>query len=116
MLQKADIRQIRPLRPLIRCLLRMSVYQLLYMDMVPDNAVCDEACKLAAKRGFRSLKGFVNGILRTIARNRDKLPVPDREKDPVGFFSVKYSVPEWLGKHLIKGRILFTGSFEKWFR
>ena len=87
---------VNKMRPLIRCLLRMSVYQLLYMDMVPDNAVCDEACKLAAKRGFRSLKGFVNGILRTIARNRDKLPVPDREKDPVGFFSVKYSVPEWL--------------------
>ena len=87
---------VNKMRPLIRCLLRMSVYQLLYMDMVPDNAVCDESCKLAAKRGFRSLKGFVNGILRTIARNRDKLPVPDREKDPVGFFSVKYSVPEWL--------------------
>ena len=52
------------MRPLIRCLMRMSVYQLLYMDNVPDSAVCDEACKLAAKRGFGRLKGFVNGVLR----------------------------------------------------
>ncbi len=36
------------MRPLIRCLMRMSAYQLLYMDAVPDSAVCDEACKLAA--------------------------------------------------------------------
>ena len=42
------------MRPLIRCLMRMSVYQLVYMDAVPDSAVCDEACKLAARRGFGS--------------------------------------------------------------
>lgn len=87
---------VNKMRPLIRCLLRMSAYQLLYMDTVPDSAVCDEACKLAAKRGFRSLKGFVNGILRTIARNRDCLPVPDYGKNPAEFLSVKYSMPEWL--------------------
>lgn len=87
---------VEEMRPLIRCLLRMSVYQLLYMDTVPDSAVCDEACRLAAKRGFRSLKGFVNGILRTIARNRGSLPMPDEEKQPVSFLSVKYSMPEWL--------------------
>lgn len=87
---------VNKMRPQIRCLLRMSVYQLLYMDTVPDSAVCDEACKLAAKRGFGSLKGFVNGILRTVARNRDGLPMPDQEKQPVKFLSVKYSMPEWL--------------------
>ena len=38
---------VKKMRPLIRCLMRMSVYQILYMDSVPDSAVCDEACKLA---------------------------------------------------------------------
>lgn len=87
---------VRKMRPLIRCLMRMSVYQLIYLDAVPDSAVCDEACKLAAKRGFRNLKGFVNGTLRTISRNKDNLPLPDEEKAPVLYDSVRYSMPEWL--------------------
>lgn len=84
------------MKPLVRCLLRMSVYQLIYMDQVPDSAVCNEACKLAAKRRFGGLKGFVNGVLRNISRNRESLPLPDREKEPVSYFSVKYSMPVWL--------------------
>lgn len=89
---------VKKMRPLIRCLLRMSVYQLLYMDAVPDSAVCDESCKLAAKRGFRNLKGFVNGILRTVSKRKEELPLPDREKEPALFLSVRYSVPEWLAE------------------
>ncbi len=84
------------MRPLIRCLMRMSVYQLLYMDAVPDSAVCNEACKLAAKRGFGRLKGFVNGVLRQISRDKDKLKLPDQEKNPVLHDSIRYSMPEWL--------------------
>lgn len=84
------------MKPLIRCLLRLSVYQLLYMDNVPDSAVCNEACKLAAKRGFKALKGFVNGVLRSISRDKGSLPLPDREKEPVKYLSVKYSMPEWI--------------------
>lgn len=87
---------VRKMRPLIRCLLRMSVYQLLYMDSVPDSAVCNEACKLAGKRGFRNLKGFVNGLLRAISKEKDNLPLPDEVKEPVKYLSIKYSMPEWL--------------------
>lgn len=87
---------VRKMKPLIRCLMRMSVYQLLYMDNVPDSAVCNEACKLAQKRKFGSLKGFVNGVLRSIARQKDALPLPDEKKEPVMYLSVKYSMPVWL--------------------
>lgn len=87
---------VRKMRPLIRCLMRMSVYQILYMDAVPDSAVCNEACKLAAKKGFQSLKGFVNGILRGISRQKENLPLPDSKKEPVKYLSVRYSMPEWL--------------------
>ena len=86
---------VQKMKPLIRCLLRMSTYQILYMDAVPDSAVCNEACKLAAKRGFRTLKGFVNAVLRNIARSKDKMPLPD-PADSVQYFSVKYSMPEWI--------------------
>lgn len=84
------------MKPLIRCLLRMSVYQLVYMDNVPDSAVCNEACKLAAKRKFGNLKGYVNGVLRNVSRNKDRLPLPDENGEPVAWLSVKYSMPEWL--------------------
>ncbi len=84
------------MKPLIRCLLRMSLYQLLYMDAVPDRAVCNEACKLAARRGFGGLKGFVNGVLRRLSGEKAALPLPDRDRDTVAYFSVKYSMPEWI--------------------
>ena len=84
------------MKPLIRCLMRMSVYQILYMDSIPDSAVCNEACKLAEKRKFRNLKGFVNGVLRTVSKNKKALPLPDEEKEPELFLSVKYSMPGWL--------------------
>ena len=50
---------VSKMKPLIRNLMRMSVYQLLYMDSIPDSAVCNEAVKLAGKRGYRGLAGFV---------------------------------------------------------
>ena len=86
---------VRKMKPLIRCLLRMSTYQILYMDAVPDSAVCNEACKLAAKRGFRTLKGFVNAVLRNISRSKKQMPLPD-PKDTVKHLSIKYSMPEWI--------------------
>ena len=59
------------MKPFIRTLLRMSAYQILYMDRIPDSAACNEAVKLAAKRHFSGLKGFVNGVLRSISRRKD---------------------------------------------
>ena len=87
---------VRKMKPLIRCLLRMSLYQLLYMDSIPDRAVLSEAVKLAEKRGFGSLKGFVNGVLRKLAAEKGALPLPDREKNTGEYFSVKYSMPRWI--------------------
>ncbi|MGN0132710.1 MAG: 16S rRNA (cytosine(967)-C(5))-methyltransferase RsmB [Lachnospiraceae bacterium] len=87
---------VRKMKPFIRNLMRMSVYQLLYMDGTPDSAVCNEAVKLAAKRGFSSLKGFVNGVLRNIARNKEQIAYPERKKDETAFLSVVYSMPVWI--------------------
>lgn len=87
---------VAKLKPLIRCLLRMSVYQLKYMDSVPESAVCNEAVKLATKRGFATLKGFVNGVLRNIARNIENIKYPDKETEYSRYLSVVYSVPEWI--------------------
>ena len=87
---------VAKMKPFIRCLLRMSVYQMLYMDSVPDSAACNEACRLAGRRGFGGLRGFVNGVLRSLGRSRDSLPMPDAEREPVKYLSVACSMPEWI--------------------
>ena len=88
--------KVKKMKPLIRNLLRMSVYQLKYMDAIPDAAVCNEAVKLAKKRGFGQLRGFVNGVLRSIARELGRLQYPDEKLEQVRFLEVVYSVPEWI--------------------
>ena len=80
--------KVKKMKPLIRELMRLSVYQIMYMDGVPDAAVCNEAVKLARKRGFSGLSGFVNGVLRSVARGWKYVAFQNE--------SVRYSVPEWI--------------------
>lgn len=87
--------KVNKMKPVIRNILRMSVYQLKFMDHVPDSAVCNEAVKLAQRKGFYNLKGFVNGVLRNIARNLSQVEYPPVE-DATAYLSVMYSMPEWI--------------------
>lgn len=88
--------KVNKCKPLIRCLLRMGVYQILFMDSVPDEAACNESVKLAKKKGFQNLSGFVNGVLRNVARNKETIEFPKEEKDLSGYLSVTYSMPQWI--------------------
>jgi len=87
---------VRKMKPLIRNLCEMSVYQIMYMDNIPDSAVCNEAVKIATKRGFAGLKGFVNGVLRNISRNKDSITYPDSSTNINEYLSIKYSMPLWI--------------------
>ena len=104
-------------KPLIRALLRMGVYQIMYMDAVPDSAVCNEAVKLAKKHNFGNLAGFVNGVLRAVARNKDNIAMPGKE-NMSEYLSVNYSMPEWLCKKIMedygeKGEKIIAASFDE---
>ncbi len=90
------------MKPLIRNLLRMSVYQMKYMDSVPDSASCNEAVRIAQRRGFYNLKGFVNGVLRNVARRLSQVQYPDQARDPLQYLSVKYSFPVWIVDKWVK--------------
>ncbi len=87
---------VKKMKPLIRTLMRMSVYQIFYMDSVPHAAAVSEAVKLAGKRKFQNLKGFVNGVLRNVIKQKDSIVYPDEKKEPMKALSVKYSMPLWL--------------------
>ena len=80
--------KVNKMKPVIRTLLRMSVYQILYMERVPDSAVCNEAVKLAKKRKFQGLTGFVNGVLRNISREKESLEFASAAE--------RYSIPQWM--------------------
>lgn len=94
--------KVNKMKPVIRNILRMAVYQMKYMDSVPDSAACNEAVKLARKKGFSSLSGFVNGVLRGIGRNLDGVQYPKEEEHPVEALSVRYSMPEWIVEDWVK--------------
>ncbi len=94
--------KVKKMKPVIAVILRSGVYQLKYMDSVPDSAACNEAVKLTVKRGFSGLKGFVNGVMRNIARNLDQIKLPDADKEPEKYLSVRYSVPEWIVARFIR--------------
>ena len=87
--------KVNKMKPVIRNILRSAVYQLKYMDSVPNSAACNEAVKLTTKKGFSNLKGFVNGVLRNIERNLETITYPE-ETNLVEYLHVKYSMPEWI--------------------
>ena len=93
---------VKKMKPIIMLLLEMAVYQLFFMDRVPDSAAINEAVKLAKKRGLTGLSGFVNGVLRNIARNKENIALPDKDKDLIKYLEIKYSTPRTVVEYLIK--------------
>ena len=85
--------KVKKMKPVIRNIMRSAVYQMKYMDSVPVSAACNEAVKLAVRKGFGSLRGFVNGVLRNVARNLDQIEYPI---EPLKRLSIQYSMPEWI--------------------
>ena len=85
--------KVKKMKPVIRNIMRSAVYQMKYMDSVPVSAACNEAVKLAVRKGFGSLRGFVNGVLRNVARNLDQIEYPT---ESLKRLSIQYSMPEWI--------------------
>ena len=82
----------------IRNLLRLTLYQLLFLDKVPDYAAVNEGVELAKRHGGARAGGLVNGVVRRILREKDKLPDPDPKDDAILYLSVRWSHPDWLVK------------------
>lgn len=74
-------------------LLRLGLYQLFFADSVPAQAAVNETVALCRANGFADASGFVNGILRTAARD-SQLRLPDPKKSRTKYLSIKYSCPE----------------------
>ncbi len=88
--------------PPILNILRIALYQIFFMDRVPESAAVNEAVKQAKAVAKGHIVKFVNGILRHACRQKDKISFPNPKNDPSEFLSVFYSYPQWLVNKWIK--------------
>lgn len=93
-------RPLDKVAPEILCILRMSAYQLLYMERIPASAACNEAVKLTRSVSHEGSAKFVNGVLRGLLRKQEagELSFPEESEDDAGYLSLKYYHPRWLVK------------------
>jgi 16S rRNA (cytosine967-C5)-methyltransferase len=98
----AAARALDTLHADILLILRLSLYQLLHLDRVPAAAVVDDAVSLARTAGQARATGFVNGVLRTLSRTRERLQLPPRPEPgaprqaALDYLGVTQSHPDWL--------------------
>ena len=97
----ASYSSIKPekIEPIVLDILRLSVYQLIFLDRIPHSAAVNEAVALCKKYSNRRSAGFVTAVLRKISSEADHLPEPDFGTE-IKNLSVKYSHPEWLVEEL----------------
>lgn len=76
-------------------LLRMAVYQMTYLEKIPDHAIINETVELSKKVGLHSDK-FINGVLRSMLREEKPIKWPDKRKQRNQYIAKWYSFPQWL--------------------
>lgn len=99
-LERCVSRPLRSVAPAVLQVLRLSAYQLLFMERIPAAAACNEAVKLARSVSHEGSAKFVNGVLRGLLRKLQagEIALPDPQQDDAGYLAVKYYHPRWLIK------------------
>lgn len=89
--------RLKKIQPRILDILRLAVYQMVWLDRIPNAAAVNESVKLAKQlcHANQHISGYVNGVLRAIARSLDDLPQPDCETK-AEYYALRYSHPQWL--------------------
>ena len=84
---------LKKIEPRVLIILEQALYQLLFLDKIPDSAAVNEAVKIAKAMRLTKSSGFINGVLRSFLRNDKKYSIPDRQSERLEYLSVMYSCP-----------------------
>ncbi|MFT9847921.1 16S rRNA (cytosine(967)-C(5))-methyltransferase RsmB [Aneurinibacillus sp. REN35] len=101
MLEQFLSRPLHKLEGWVRNLLRISFYQLSYLDRIPDRAVVHEAVEIAKAWGHKGISGMVNGVLRSRIRQPEKVVIPEG-LSPIMRIALTHSHPEWMVEEWIR--------------
>ncbi len=93
--------KFKKISPIIKEILRIGIYQIMFMDKVPNSAACNECVKAAKKLGNKRASGFINGILRNVIRKKHNIRLPNKNRDITKYLCIKYSHPHWMVKRWI---------------
>jgi 16S rRNA (cytosine967-C5)-methyltransferase len=88
--------------PNLKNALRVALYQILFLDRVPDHAAVNEAVEFVKKLQGAKPAGLTNAVLRNIIRSKDGIRYPDPDEDPIGYLSAYYSHPSWMVKRYLQ--------------
>ncbi len=83
----------------VQLILKLGLYELKYMDSVPDNAAVNENVELCRYMKKKSATSFVNAILRSFIRDKKQIKIDESSKN---YFSIMYSCPRWIVDMWIK--------------
>ena len=98
-IEQLSTRPIKKLHPTVRILLCIALYQLIYLDRIPESAAVNETVKISKKITHVGNSRFINGILRNFLRKKNQIVLPMKNENPISYYSLKYNVPEWLVRY-----------------
>ncbi len=90
---------LRKINPNIKNVLRLSIYQIIFLDKIPDSAACNEGTSLALKYGGKGASSYVNGVLRSVSREKNNIKYPNNEVENLMYY---YSFPESIVKIMLR--------------
>ncbi len=88
--------------PNLKNALRVALYQILFLDKIPDHAIVNEAVEFVKKLQGQKPADLTNAILRNILRNKNQIRYPDPVEDLVGYLCAFYSHPSWMVKRYLE--------------
>lgn len=90
------------IRPDVLNVLRLALYQIFFLDRVPDSAAVNEAVKQAKRMAPVHVVRSVNGILRQVCRNKGNISLPDWSREPIHHLAIHHSYPQWLVRKWVR--------------
>jgi 16S rRNA (cytosine967-C5)-methyltransferase len=87
---------VKKIEPSVLNILRLGLFQIIYLDRIPDSAAVNTAVELSKRTGLSRAAGFINALLRKAALNFSSVQFPAFETDPLAFLAADQSLPSWL--------------------